>query len=67
MKVYKTTLTNADGNKPDLRYIVSPTPDRAVVKARKMYERRYYSWTPVATIIVEELGDAVSAGGPTRV
>jgi hypothetical protein len=67
MKVYKTTLTSAQGDKVDSRYIVSPTPDRALVKARKLYERRFYSWNPVATVLVEELGDAVSAGGPTRV
>jgi hypothetical protein len=67
MKVYKTTLTSEHGDKADSRYIISPTPDRAAAKARRMFERRFYSWTTLATVLVEELGDAVSAGGPTRV
>jgi hypothetical protein len=67
MKVYRTTVSNASGDKSDSRYIVSPTPDRAAAKARRLFERRFYSWSPIATVLVEVLGDAVPAGGPVRV
>jgi hypothetical protein len=67
VKVYKTTLANAQGNNIDTRLILSPTPERALAKAHKLYTKRFYSWNVVTVAHAEELGDAIPAGGPVRV
>lgn len=61
MRVYQTLLTNKDGSKSDTRLILATTPDKALTKARKMYEKRYYSWTPLEHSHVTDLGKAERA------